>query len=379
MGAGSAVVDDLDVEYMKMALALAARGCGHTSPNPMVGAVVVKGGEVVGRGWHERCGGPHAEVNAIDDAGPAAADADIYVTLEPCNHTGKTPPCTEKILAAGIRRVVVAMKDPNPLVAGGGIAHLEERGVAVTTGVCEAEAQTLIEDFVKFIRTGTPFVILKCASTLDGRIATKTGDSKWVTGPAARAHVHEIRHAVDGIMVGVETVRKDDPSLTTRLGEGRAGKDPVRVILDSRLTIPEESKMLTQDSNAKTVVATGPGAPEDKVRRLAKMGVEVVEVPLREGKIDLPALMERLGALKMMSLLIEGGGRVVASALSDGIVDKICFFYAPKILGGDDGVSVCSGAGPDLMADAIRIRNLDVRRFGDDVMFSGYIEKKASA
>lgn len=211
-----------DHDYMQLALELAEKGRGWTSPNPMVGAVVVRDGKIVGRGYHQRVGGPHAEVNAIDDAGDRARGATIYVTLEPCNHFGRTPPCTHKIIAAGIRRVVVAMKDPNPDVQGGGNAYLKSHGIEVITGIGETAARTLNEGFVTWVTTGKPFVIVKCAATMDGRIATRTGDSRWVTGPAARAWVHRLRHAVDGIMVGVETVRKDDPSLTTRL-EGEPG------------------------------------------------------------------------------------------------------------------------------------------------------------
>jgi diaminohydroxyphosphoribosylaminopyrimidine deaminase/5-amino-6-(5-phosphoribosylamino)uracil reductase len=230
-----------DESYMKLALELAEKGYGWTAPNPMVGAVVVKDGQVVGRGYHQRVGGPHAEVNAIDDAGSRAGGATIYVTLEPCNHFGRTPPCTRKILDAGIRRVVVAMADPNPAVTGGGIATLRDRGVAVTTGVCEKEARTLNEGFITWVTTGRPFVIVKCATTLDGRIATRTGDSRWVTGPASRQFVHRIRHGVDGIMVGVETVKKDDPSLTTRL-DGNTGSDPTRIILDTHLSCHRRQK-----------------------------------------------------------------------------------------------------------------------------------------
>ncbi len=232
-----------DQDYMKLALDLAEKGRGWTSPNPMVGAVVVKDGRIVGRGYHQQPGGPHAEVNAIDDAGDRARGATLYVTLEPCNHFGRTPPCTRKILDAGIRRVVVAMTDPNPGVQGGGNPYLQDQGIQVTTGICEKEARTLNENFITWVTTGKPFVIVKCAATLDGRIATRTGDSRWVTGPASRQFVHRIRHGVDAILVGVETVKKDDPSLTTRL-DGETGSDPTRIVLDTHLSIPLTAKML---------------------------------------------------------------------------------------------------------------------------------------
>ncbi|MDO9111718.1 MAG: bifunctional diaminohydroxyphosphoribosylaminopyrimidine deaminase/5-amino-6-(5-phosphoribosylamino)uracil reductase RibD, partial [Desulfatirhabdiaceae bacterium] len=248
--------------YMQIALELAAKGAGYTSPNPMVGAVVVDpDGGIVGQGYHLSVGGPHAEVHAIDDAGPAARGATLFVTLEPCNHVGRTPPCTQKILDAGIAHVVVAMPDPNPRVKGGGNAHLISRGVRVTTGVCEEQARRLNESFIKYITTRRPFVVLKCAATLDGRLATRTGDSRWVTGETSRAYVHSLRHEYDAILVGVETVKKDNPRLTTRIpaaAEGRKPKDPIRVILDTRLSIPNTSSVLHPESDADTLIITGP-------------------------------------------------------------------------------------------------------------------------
>lgn len=367
-------MDSDNVRYMTMALELARKGWGRVSPNPMVGAVVVKNDVVVGQGFHEALGGAHAEVNAIDEAGEAARDATLYVTLEPCNHFGRTPPCTQKILEAGIRRVVVAMADPNPDVTGGGNDFLASKGVTVETGVLEAEARRLNESFIKFVRTKEPFVILKCAATLDGQIATRTGDSKWVTGEAARAYVHWLRHGVDGILVGGNTVRLDDPSLTARLPEGR-GKDPVRIVLDSRLSIPETAKVLHQNSGAPTILVTGNNVSEEKKERFRKMGVKVIRAPLRGGFINLRVLMGRLGYIGISSLLIEGGGRVMASAIKSGIVDKVIFFYAPKVLGGNDGIPMFRGKGPQLIRQAIPVRGVEVRRFGDDLMVEGYIDK----
>ena len=357
---------------MQMALGLAIKGEGFTSPNPMVGAVVVKDGRVVGSGYHQMVGGPHAEVNAIDAAGKLAKGATLYVTLEPCNHTGRTPPCTRKILAAGIKRVVVSMMDPNEDVAGGGAGFLEQRGIRVTTGVCREQARKLIEAFVKFVRTRRPFVITKCAATLDGRIATRSGDSKWVTGEKSRQFVHRLRHAVDGILVGINTVRADNPSLTTRL-PGGLGKDPVRIILDTHLSISPEAKLLRQDSAADTILVVGKPLMQDKQTALEKDGIRVIQSKLKNGLIDMDALMDRLGAMGLTSLLIEGGSRVLTSAFNAGIVDKVFFFYAPKILGGDDGIPICSGPGPELMSQSIAVNNINVRRFGDDVMVEGYI------
>ncbi len=357
---------------METALALAEKGRGYTSPNPMVGAVVVRNGEIVGKGWHQAAGGPHAEVFALDNAGPLARGSTLYVTLEPCNHKGRTPPCTEKIIASGITQVVMAMKDPNPDVAGGGAEYLQNRGIRVISGVCEKEARRLNEAFVKYITTKCPFVVLKIAATLDGRIATRTGDSKWVTGESARKFVHELRHWADAILVGIDTIRQDDPALTTRLKD-RAGVDPVRIVLDTDLSIPENAKVLQTGSASDTVIIAGDGAPAEKQKALEKKGIRVMRAGLEQGRIDLKALMPRLGKMGITSLLIEGGSRVAGSALREGIVDKVYFFYAPKILGGDDGVPVCRGNGPDAMSQCIPVKNIQVHRFDDDVMIEGYI------
>lgn len=361
-------------EYMKLALDLAAKGEGYTSPNPMVGAVVVKDGEIVGKGWHEAVGKPHAEVNAINDAGEAARGATLYVTLEPCNHTGRTPPCTKKILDAGIKRVIIAMPDPNPDVEGGGADCLAKQGLEVESGVCEREAKKQNEFFIKHTLTKRPFVILKCAATLDGRIATRTGDSKWVTCAESRRHVHRIRHAVGAIMVGIGTVKADDPSLTTRL-EGMNGVDPIRVILDTNLSISENAKLLHLDSEAETIIVTSESASPQKAEIIRKTGTKIIHAPLENGLINLDALMDQLGSTGISSILVEGGSRVAGSALSSGIVDRINFFYAPKILGGDDGIPMVCGAGPEFMKDCIRVKDASIRKFGDDIMIEGYVPR----
>jgi len=362
--------------YMRRALDLARRAEGFTSPNPMVGAVVVKDGRIVGEGYHQAAGLPHAEVNALDDAGEEASGAILYVTLEPCNHTGRTPPCTAKIIRSGIRTVVSAMDDPNPRVAGGGHAALEAQGIRVHRNVCESEARRLNEAFVKHIRTGRPFVTLKCAATLDGRIATRTGDACWVTGPASRLQVHRLRHAVDGIMVGINTVQADDPSLTTRLpAEVQPNpRDPVRIILDSRLSISENAGILRLDSEAVTLIICADSVPDAARARVVLRGVEVVPMSTgSDGRIDLVGLMRYLGERDITSLLIEGGSRVIAAALAAGIVDKVMFFYAPKILGGDDGVPICAGPSRDSMADSIRVTDVRTQRFEDDLLVEGYV------
>ncbi|MBU1171688.1 MAG: bifunctional diaminohydroxyphosphoribosylaminopyrimidine deaminase/5-amino-6-(5-phosphoribosylamino)uracil reductase RibD [Proteobacteria bacterium] len=370
-----------DTFYMEMALSLAEKGKGFTSPNPMVGAVVVKDGTIVGKGFHEVYGGPHAEVHAIDHAGSQARGATLYVTLEPCNHTGKTPPCTHKILEAGITEVVMAMADPNPL-ASGGADFLRQKGVRVRQGVCEDQSRRLNEIFITYATTKKPFVILKYASTLDGRIATRTGDSKWISGPVSRAYTHEIRHLVDGIMVGMGTILADDPSLTTRIA-GFKGRDPRRIILDTGLRIPENAKILHLESDSDTILVSGLQAQEDphrldKKRRLEKRGVTVLEVPMKNGLIDLDKLMGILGSMGISSLLIEGGSRVLSEALQAGIVNKVMLFYAPKLLGGDDGAPVCKGKGPEMMKDAIGLEHMTFRPMGEDLMIEAYVTPSVS-
>ncbi len=361
---------------MAVALELAARGRGRTSPNPMVGAVVVRNGKIVGRGFHEAVGKPHAEVNAIEDAGDQALGADLYVTLEPCNHTGRTPPCTEKILQAGIRRVVAAMKDPNPRVAGGGMDYLSRSGVQTVVGIMETDAQRLNESFIKFVQTGRPFVILKCAATLDGRIATRTGDSKWISNERSRAYVHELRNAVDAVLVGINTIRCDDPLLTARPETGK-GKDPARIVLDTGLSIDPRASVLSVESEAQTLVVCGCPANAGKKAAIENKGARILEAPVKDFHIDIQALMPLLGQMEITSVLIEGGGHVSAAAMAAGIVDKIVFFYAPKIMGGDDGVPIFRGVGPRLMSECIRIRDIRTQRFGDDVMIEGYVDSNA--
>ena len=366
-----------DIFYMQLALDLAKKGIGFASPNPLVGAVVVKDGEIVAKGYHRKAGGAHAEVNAIKNAGELAAGATLFVNLEPCNHTGRTPPCTRSIVAAGIRRIVAAMPDPNPDVEGEGIAYLRDKGLDVSLGICEEDARKLNEAFIKYVKTKRPFVTVKCAMTLDGRIATKSGDSKWITGEQARSFVHEMRHASDAVMVGVNTVKKDNPRLTTRLGDVK-GADPTRVILDTHLTIPEDAVILQLESDSVTIVITGAGdsdaAKIEKQSRLEQKGALVLQSPLQNGRLVWDPLMARLGGMGITSLMIEGGSRVIGSALRAGIVDKIVFFYAPRVLGGDDGYPVTQGPGPDSIDQSLRIKDMRVRTFGQDIMIEGYVD-----
>ncbi len=362
-----------DQHFMKIALELAEKGRGFTSPNPLVGAVVVQNGSVVGKGYHKAFGGAHAEVNAIDDAGHFSRGATLYVTLEPCNHLGKTPPCTRKILESGIGRVVAAMKDPNPGVEGGGIEYLKAHGISVSLGICEHEAKKLNEAYLKYILTRRPFVTVKCASTLDGQIATRTGDSRWVTSEESRKFVHVLRHAADALMVGINTVKRDNPSLTTRL-ENFNGRDPVRIILDSHVSIPHDAKVLRLTSDSDTIIVIGDSIESERKAAARKLGAKIIEAPLNDGLIDLHFLMDYLGGMHVSSVLIEGGSRVISSAFSSGIVDKVVIFFAPKLLGGNDGVPICTGKGPDVMSGCIHVKDISTRRFNDDIMIEGYIQ-----
>jgi len=363
-----------DHEYMQQALSLAQRANGFTSPNPCVGAVVVRKGIIVGKGFHRAAGLSHAEVEALDDAGPKALDATLYVTLEPCNHFGKTPPCTHKIIKAGIKKVVVGCIDPNPNVCGDGLNYLRDNGIEVVTGVLEKESKYLIEAFSWFTQNGNkPFVILKCASTLDGKIATSTGDSKWITNEKSRVHVHKIRHEVDAILVGSGTLHADNPCLTSRI-KGVQTKDPVRIVLDTHLTIKEDANLITQDSTAKTIIVTGPKVSSKKKSVLEKRGVQILQIPLKDNRLDLNELMIRLGQMSILSLLVEGGSRVAGSALKAGIVNKVQFFLAPKFLGGSDGTPIFEGKGPLLIKDAFKLKDVIVTQFDDDILIKGYLK-----
>jgi diaminohydroxyphosphoribosylaminopyrimidine deaminase/5-amino-6-(5-phosphoribosylamino)uracil reductase len=365
----------VDEHYMRMALELARKGEGFTSPNPMVGAVVVKDGKVVGRGYHVRAGAAHAEVVALQEAGEGAQDATLYVNLEPCCHYGRTGPCVKEIVAAKVKKVVVAMVDPNPLVAGKGLAFLREAGLEVVTGVLAAEAERLNEVFCKYITTGFPFVVAKAALSLDGKIATRSGESQWITGEEARVFGHRLRHRYDAILVGVNTVLRDNPSLTARLPEGR-GKDPVRVVLDSFARTPPEARIIRQESPSPAIIAVTQDAPRGRITALEEAGAEVVVTPAREGRVDFAWLMKELAEREITSVLIEGGGEVHASALAAGIVDKVVFFIAPIIIGGKSAPGPVGGKGAERLAEAVYLQNMNVLRVGQDICVEGYIRPK---
>jgi len=362
----------VDVQYMQQALDLARGGLGLVSPNPLVGCVIVKDGEMVGRGYHQRFGGPHAEVHALQEAGPRAHGAVLYVNLEPCSHTGKTPPCADAVIGAGVSRAVVALRDPNPLVAGRGLSRIAAAGIAVTVGVCEVEARKLNEAFCKYIGTRRPFVTLKSAITLDGKIATRTGASQWITGELARQEGHRLRHAADAILVGVGTVLQDNPQLTTRLPD-RQGVNPLRVVVDSTLRLPLQAQVTDVAADRRTLVATTARAPEVQCERLRTRGVEVVCLPAYDdGRVDLEALLRYLGEHGIASVLVEGGATLSASLLRRRLVDKVLFFVAPKIIG-SDGVSVVGTCGVETMEQVINLRDVVGQPLGQDVLLEAYL------
>jgi diaminohydroxyphosphoribosylaminopyrimidine deaminase/5-amino-6-(5-phosphoribosylamino)uracil reductase len=363
-----------DEHLMRMTLRLARRGLGRTSPNPCVGAVIVRRGEIVGRGHHERAGGPHAEIEAIRDAGDLCRGATLVVNLEPCPTHGRTPPCVPAIDAAGIRRVVAAMRDPNPAVSGRGFAGLRRRGIEVTVGVLEAEAARLNEAYAKYVTTRLPFVLLKAAMTLDGKIASRTGESKWIGSPAARAHVHRLRSEYDAVMVGVGTVVADDPTLTAYLLKGSGRRDPLRVIVDSNAHTPPEAAAIVGGEPG-CIVATTRRAPKSRLARLRQAGAEVLQCRAdRDGHVALRDLIARLGEREITSVMIEGGGETAAAALAAGAVDKLLFVVAPKVLGGAGAKTPVEGRGIARLADAVALEISRVRRVGRDVMIEAYVK-----
>ncbi len=362
-----------DQSYMRLAIKEARKGLGRTSPNPSVGAVIVKDNEVVARGYHKKAGTPHAEINALAAAGELAKGATMYVTLEPCNHFGRTPPCSQALVKAGIDRVVVGMLDPNPLVAGSGIAHLKEHGISTMTGILEEDCHDLNRPFIKYITRSIPWVILKAGVSLDGKLSFVRGRGGAVTGPESHRAVHRLRNRVDAILIGRSTQEIDNPSLTTRL-PGRKGRDPVRVFLDSNLIISESAKILHLTSEAPTILFTQKNVDAKKVARLVAQGVQVEMVPVDSGGgLSLKSVLRNLGERGITSVLVEGGSRVHGSFLRYHLIDEVQLFYAP-VFAGDNGVSLLSGLSVDGgRKDAITLERIKVRRYGDDVMISGLI------
>lgn len=371
---------DADRQFMERAIELAWQGRGWTSPNPLVGAVVVNDGQIVGEGFHPMAGKPHAEVYALDAAGEQAQGATLYVTLEPCAHHGRTPPCVEKLLESGIKRVVVAIEDPNPLVAGKGVQRLREHGIDVHVGVGAAEAFKLNERFFKYIKTKRPFVAIKTGMSLDGKIATASGESQWITNEDSRGYVQILRATYDAIMVGVNTIVQDNPRLTCRLP---GGKQPTRIIIDSMARTPINANLFAQKGTAQlrpnTIICVSPKAPEDRIRALREVGAEILVCPTAgfsvDSHIDLDKLMPLLGKREITSVLMEGGGTLNAAALDASIVDKVYVFIAPKIIGGVGAPTMVEGSGVTLLEQAVQLHHMTCTPMGGDILIEAYTQE----
>lgn len=364
-----------DIQCMRRALQLAQRGYGRVSPNPMVGALLVQRNQVIGEGWHQKAGCAHAEINAILDAqrkGNRIKGATLYVTLEPCSTKGRTPPCTSAILDQCIQRVVIACQDPNPAHAGNGMHLLQKEGIEVVTGVLALKAQSLNRNFFHWITHHRPRVTVKAAMTLDGKIATATGQSKWITGPEARKHAMKLRFGMDAMMVGIETILADDPSLTVRTGASlKPSKKLLRIVLDSKARTPLKSKIVTDDWKDWTRIIVSQSASQQRIRAL-KSQAEVWESP-DKGRIHLPWLMDQLGEKEITSLLVEGGGEVNASILEQGLVQEIAFYYAPKILGGSNARKAIAGQGAKSLEEAIQLTEVKWRKVGKDLVMQAMV------
>jgi len=364
------------MDFMEQALSLARLALGQVSPNPAVGAVVVKDGEVVGQGYTQPPGSCHAEISALRQAGEKVPGGVMYVTLEPCCHYGRTPPCTRAIIEAGISEVHIAMLDPNPLVSGRGKEVLEKESIKVHVGEREREASEINEAYIKFITTSMPFITAKFAMSLDGKIATSRGDSRWISGEEARKYVHQLRYMTDAVMVGVNTVLADDPQLTARCCGGRGGvarRQPLRVIVDGKGHTPTEARLFSQPG--KTLLALGRAVTTEETAAFAQIGAELIELPSNAELVDLPELLKALGEREITSVLVEGGGILLGSLFDAGLVDKVVAFIAPIIIGGREAKTAIVGKGVDRVADSIKLERVRVEKFGDDVMVSGYVRR----
>ncbi len=359
-----------DIRFMKEAIKLASKVRPGVSPDPAVGAIIVKNGKIVGRGYHDKFATPHAEEFAIRNAGKNAIGATLYINLEPCCHYGNNPPCTENIIRSKIKRVVASMKDPNPLVCGNGFKALKKAGIRVEVGIMESESVKLNEAFIKHITTGLPFVTLKMAMSLDGKIATKSGDSKWISSQRSREKVHGMREHSDAVMIGIGTALRDNPLLTSR-----KKMSPIRVIVDPSAALPLNSRLL-KDRSAQTYVAVSRNASAGKVAALEKAGARIIKAGTRGNNIVLKDVLKALGKEKISSVLLEGGGNMAAGALKEGLVDKVIFFISPKIIGGKDAPTPVEGTGIDIVSKAMTVRDVEVKLIGEDIMIEGYMIKK---
>ena len=350
---------------MELAVKLAEKGKGNVSPNPLVGAIIVKRGSIVGKGYHKKCGCDHAEAMAIKEAAHKAIGSTLYVTLEPCSHWGRTPPCTEKIIEARIREVIIGTKDPNPVVDG--FNELKFRGIKTKVDILDKECKRLNEPYLKWIKTKKPFVVVKSATSLDGKIATKTGSSKYITGREARKFVHQLRTEYDAVMVGSNTVSKDNPQLTVRHTKGR---NPIKIVVDSKLNISSKSNVVKNEPT-KLIVATTKKASKSKIKKLQQKGAKILIIDSKKGRIDLKELMKELGKHEVCSILLEGGAELNSSAIKEGIVDKAMFFISPKLIG--DGLGAIGDLGIKKVDSSVKLKNLSYKKIGRDILIEGYL------
>lgn len=354
---------------MKLAMQLALKGKGKTSPNPMVGAVVVKDGRIVGQGYHEKAGSAHAEIIALDQAKDKSKGSTLYVTLEPCTHYGRTPPCVDRIIKAKVKEVIVGMIDPNPLNNGKGIQMLRQNKIKVKVGFLENELKKINEVFIKYILKGIPFVTVKAAQSMDGKIATKTGDSKWITSDKARAFAHKLRQNYDAIMVGVNTILRDNPKLEPWFSE----KHPVKIVVDSQLSTAQDANILSSEGSVLIATLHVPSGQETENRKILSQKARILEVKEKGGQINLRDMMKKLARLEISNILVEGGGTLIGSLFDEGLVDKILFFISPKIIGGKEAISSVMGKGISRVDKAIKLKDLSFKRIGEDFLFEAYV------
>lgn len=365
------ITSDADEKYMALALELAEKGRGKVEPNPMVGAVLVKNGEIVGKGYHQVFGEAHAEIHAINEGKANCKGATLYVSMEPCAHHGKTAPCVDAIIKSGITKVVTTVIDPNPITSGKGIHKLKEAGIEVTLGVMESQATRLNSPFFKLMQKGLPYVIVKWAMSLDGKIATQTGNSRWITSEESRTYVHKIRGQVDGILVGINTVLRDDPLLTCRL-EG--GRNPKRIIIDSNAALPLRSRILNTIHESEIIVAVNKNAQQERIEKLEQLGCTIIQTRDKSDRVDLKDLFRKLGEMKLTNILVEGGSRVITSMIEERLADKVIVFIAPIIIGGEDAKSPILGKGVDTVDEAVKINEITVKSFSHDIVIEGILE-----
>lgn len=356
-------------KYMRLAMQLAKKGKGKTSPNPMVGALVVKNNRIIGKGYHEKAGTDHAEVMALDEAAKSAKGSTLYVTLEPCAHFGKTPPCVDRIIKSQVKEVIVGMIDPNPLNNGRGVAILRRHKIKVKVGFLEDELSKINEAFIKYITKRMPLLTVKVAQSLDGKVATKTGDSKWITSDKSRAFAHRIRQDYDAIMVGVNTILRDNPKLDAWF----SAKQPIRIVVDSQLSTPEDANIFSKNSSVIIVTLTAKPGQETENRKILEQKAKILEVKEKSGQINLKDMMKKLARMEITSILVEGGGTLIGSLFDDALVDKVLFFISPKIIGGKEAISSVMGKGISRIDKAIRLKDVQLKRMGEDFLVQAYV------